>query len=432
MKKKKINFHQLFNNNRFIIIFSIVLAFAVWVSVSMTAGSDIEKTIRNVPVDLNVAKDSVPARFGLQVFGEDKYFVNVTVKGKSYVVSKLTAEDIKVTAQTKYVSASGKQELNLMAEPTEKERTDFTIQSLSEESIQVYFDTYKEAEYTLISEIKAEKGVIPSDEYIQEPEILSANTVKISGPTTEMNKIKTVVAHIQLKDPITATQTFDAQVIPRGEYDSTLQYLKINDGNGNGNGNITITIPVLKVKTLPVTVNFTNAPSYFIDNPLPFTCSPSSVRIAAAESEIDKMNSVSAGTIDFSKLGALKNQFIFDADSLRNVVVMDDTAKFKITVDASGMASAEYNVPKENVSLTNIPSGWKATVVQAGISNVAIVGSSDNLSGLQDGEIFAEVNFANLPLTEGTVKLPAKVYVKGKGNIWAYGNYNVFVSLSKS
>lgn len=430
MKNKKIDFHQLFNSNRFLIIFSVVLAFAVWVSVSMTAGADIEKTIRNVPVNLNVAKDSVPARFGLQVFGEDKYSVNVTVKGKSYVVSKLTAEDIKVTAQTKYVSTSGKQELNLMAEPTAKERTDFTIQSLSEESIQVYFDTYKEAEYTLVPEIKADNGVIPSDEYIQEPEILSANTVKISGPTTEMNKIKTVVAHIHLKEPITATQTFDADIIPRGEYESTPQYLKINDGNGNGN--ITITIPVLKIKTLPVTVNFTNAPSHFIDNPLPFTCSPSSVKIAAAESEIDKMTSVSVGTIDFSKLGALKNQFTFDADSLKNVVVMDNTSKFKVTVDASDMTSAEYNIPKENISLVNIPEGWKATVVQAGIQSVSIVGSPDNLSSLQSSEIHAEVNFANLSLTSGTIRLPARVYVKGKGDIWAYSSYGVFVSVSKS
>lgn len=66
---------------------------------------DIERTIHNVPVDLNVSKDSVPSRFGLQVFGENHYQVDVTVKGKSYVISKLTADDIKVTAQTKYISS---------------------------------------------------------------------------------------------------------------------------------------------------------------------------------------------------------------------------------------------------------------------------------------------------------------------------------------
>lgn len=428
MSKKKIDLHKLFDNNRFVIVFSIVLAFVVWISVSMTAGADIERTIRNVPIDLNVAEDSVPSRFGLQVFGEEKYLVNVTVKGKSYVVSKLTAADIKVVAQTKYVSTSGKQELNLIAEPTEKDRTDFTIQSLSEESIQVYFDTYKEAEYTLVSEIKADNEVIPSDEYIQEREILSAHTVKISGPTTEVNKIKTVVAHIHLKEPITTTQTFDAEILPRGEYESTPQYLTVNDGNSN----VTITIPILKVKTLPVTVAFTNAPAYFIDNPLPFTCSPNKVKIAAAESEIDKMTSVSVGTIDFEKLGALKNQFTFNADSLKNIVVMDKVNQFKVTVDASAMISAQYDVPKENISLINVPNGWNITLVQAGIPDVSIVGTQENLAGLQNKEIYAEVNFANISPVEGTRKIPARVYVKGKGNTWAYGNYEVFVSISKS
>lgn len=428
MKKKKIDFHQLFNDNRFVVVFSIILAFVVWVTVSMTAGADIEKTIRGVPVDLNVSEDSVPSRLGLQVFGEHQYQVDVTVKGKNYVVSKLTAEDFKITAQTKYVSSSGKQELNLIAEPADSGRTDFTIQSLSENSIQVFFDTYKEAEFTLVSEIKADKGIIPSDEYIQEPEILSTNTVKISGPTTEMNKIKKVVAHIQLDNPITTTQTFDAVIIPRGEYDSTLQYLTINGGNTN----VTITIPILKVKTLPVSVTFINAPSHFISNPLPFTCSPSSVKIAAAESIIDDMESVSVGTIDFSKLGALNNQFTFEASSLKNIVVMDDVSKFQVSVDASNMTSAEFSVPKENITISNVPSGFGAAVVQANIPSVSIVGSSSSLSGLKDSDIYAEIDFTNLSPAEGTRKLPARVYVKGKGDAWACGNYEVFVSITKS
>lgn len=428
MKKKKIDFHQLFNDNRFVVVFSIILAFAVWVTVSMTAGADIEKTIRGVPVDLNVSEDSVPSRLGLQVFGEHQYQVDVTVKGKNYVVSKLTAEDFKITAQTKYVSSSGKQELNLIAEPADSGRTDFTIQSLSENSVQVYFDTYKEAEFTLVSEIKAENGVIPSDEYIQEPEILSTNTVKISGPTTEMNKIKKVVAHIQLDNPITTTQTFDAVIIPRGEYDSTLQYLTINGRNTN----VTITIPILKVKTLPVSVTFINAPPHFISNPLPFTCSPSSVKIAAAESVIDDMKSVSVGTIDFSKLGALNNQFTFDPSSLKNIVVMDDVSKFKVSVDASNMTSADFNVPKENISISNVPSGFSASVVQANIPSVSIVGSSASLSGLSDNDIYAEIDFTNLSPIVGTRKVSARVYVKGKEDAWACGDYEVFVATVKS
>lgn len=427
MKKKKIDFHQLFNDNRFVVVFSVILAFAVWVTVSMTAGADIEKTIRGVPVDLNVSEDSVPSRLGLQVFGEHQYQVDVTVKGKNYVVSKLTAEDFKISAQTKYVSSSGKQELNLIAEPADSGRTDFTIQSLSENSVQVYFDTYKEAEFTLVSEIKAENGVIPSDEYIQEPEILSTNTVKISGPTTEMNKIKKVVAHIQLDNPITTTQTFDAVIIPRGEYDSTLQYLTINGRNTN----VTITIPILKVKTLPVSVTFINAPPYFISNPLPFTCSPSSVKIAAAESVIDDMKSVSVGTIDFSKLGALNNQFTFDPSSLKNIVVMDDVSKFKVSVDASNMTSADFNVPKENISISNVPSGFSASVVQANIPSVSIVGSSASLSGLSDNDIYAEIDFTNLSPIVGTRKVSARVYVKGKEDAWACGDYEVFVATVK-
>lgn len=292
----------------------------------------------------------------------------------------------------------------------------------------MFFDTYKEAEYSLVSEIKADKGVISSNEYIQEPEILSANTVKISGPTTEMNKIKTVVAHIQLDNPITNTQTFDATIIPRGEYDSTLQYLTVNGGKDN----ITITIPILKVKTLPTKVAFTNIPSYFIDHPLNVKCSPAYLRVAAAESIIDKMTYVTVGTVDFAQLGALKNTFTFNASSLNNIVVMDDVSKISAIVDGSGMTSAEFKIPKENIKAVNIPNGWKANIVQAEISSVSVVGNESAIASLQNKNIYADVDLAGVSLTEGTHKLPVRVYIKGRGDVWACGEYSVFVSLSKS
>ena len=35
--RKKVDFRELFSNNRFVLLFSIVLAFVIWTAISMTA-----------------------------------------------------------------------------------------------------------------------------------------------------------------------------------------------------------------------------------------------------------------------------------------------------------------------------------------------------------------------------------------------------------
>ena len=38
--RQKIDFRELFSNNRFVLLFSIVLAFVIWVAISMTASPE--------------------------------------------------------------------------------------------------------------------------------------------------------------------------------------------------------------------------------------------------------------------------------------------------------------------------------------------------------------------------------------------------------
>ena len=38
--RKKVDFRELFSNNRFVLLFSIVLAFVIWTAISMTASPE--------------------------------------------------------------------------------------------------------------------------------------------------------------------------------------------------------------------------------------------------------------------------------------------------------------------------------------------------------------------------------------------------------
>ena len=154
--KMPVNFRELFSNNRFVLLFSIVLAFVIWVAISMTASPEESYTVENVPVDFSLS-GSLPEQLGLQAFGDTDYKVDVVVYGKRYIVSNLEPEDIRVTPDLSYVSSSGKNDVTLVAQPASDD-AEFTVMSLSQTKVQVYFDTYKEASYPLEPDIVAHHG----------------------------------------------------------------------------------------------------------------------------------------------------------------------------------------------------------------------------------------------------------------------------------
>ena len=52
--RKKVDFRELFSNNRFVLLFSIVLAFVIWTAISMTASPEETFLIKDVPVDFSL------------------------------------------------------------------------------------------------------------------------------------------------------------------------------------------------------------------------------------------------------------------------------------------------------------------------------------------------------------------------------------------
>lgn len=421
--RKKINFRELFSNNRFVLLFSIVLAFVIWTAISMTASPEESYTVENVPVDFNLT-GSLPEQLGLQAFGNTDFKVNVVVYGKRYIVSNLKPEDIKVTPDLSYVSSSGKNDVTLVAKPAD-DNAEFTINSLSQTKVQVYFDTYKEVSYPLEPDIIADK-VIPDEGYIQESTYSSVSNVTVSGPTTEVNKVSKVVARVSLSEPLTTTTTLEAKITPIGEYGGVPQYLDINHGQTK----VTLTIKVLKLKELPVTVSYINEPLAYVANPLPVTITPARVTVAAEEAEIDAMESFSVGAIDFSELGMIRHTFTFPASAIKEVTVVDDSIKnFTVVIDASDKTSQTYTVSKNNITMLNEPDEFQATALED-IQNVTIVGPKKSIDALNADGIYAEVDLSTIKLSEGRQEVTARVYVRSFNDCWAYNTYRVSIQIT--
>ena len=435
--KAKINIKQtlssLLMNNRFLVVCSFVIAFALWLWVAIEQSPIITHVIEDVPVKIQY-ENSVPQNQGLQIFGKDDYTVDITVTGKKYIVSSLKADDFDVIAKTDTVVSSGKADLKVYAVAKDT-NTDFTISDYSDSSIEVFFDKPHEQEFFInvtISSIL--KEIVPENHKLGTP-IPSKSKVVISGPTTVLENIKSVDANINVDSVLRNRKSFNTHLTINAKDSSVIDetMLKIDGEDFNDTSStISVTLPVLKIVTLPTILEFKNAPAELINNTLPFQINPAKVQAAVPVEEVDRIDHYVVKVIDFADIYNIKNVYkvpveesesydIFDVDSGNNI------ESFTVTVDASQMATKTVAVPSSNISIKNNNSDYDISIVSQTSKTVTIVGDVNAINNVVGDDVMIVVDVANQTVSEDTKALKGNVIITISNKCWAVGECNVSV-----
>ena len=134
-----------------VLAISFLASIAIWFYVVVNVSPETTNTIKGVKVQID---NTIPSQFGLEVFGDSEFYVDVEVKGKKYLISSqnLSAEDIVIVAQTNNVDSAGFRTLTLKPEV---ESSNYTITHISQKSVDVYFDTPKTIQMVIEPEIIA-------------------------------------------------------------------------------------------------------------------------------------------------------------------------------------------------------------------------------------------------------------------------------------
>lgn len=434
MSKKKLGFiNKIFYNNKYLFVFSIILAIIIWVSVVMEFSPETTYVISDVPVKVSTSETSAGIA-GLKPFGTEDLKVDVTISGPRYSIrtTDVSSDNFKVEAIISNVTSVGYHTLQLKASIVDKSAT-YTIKSVSKDSINVYFDNYTR-EKVLPLELK---GVPQTNLAVEgtycEGAVLSQNTITVSGATYQINelgdKIYATFDSSKLSFPLKETANFDVDILLQDENGNKLQFVNIVD-----NVKITGTIPVLEIKNLDTSVSFKNVPKtsgISMPSNISYTISPSSVDAAAAKDVLGSMNMLDVGVIDFREVAAGTNIFTFKVEDITSAKVVEDIEEFTVTVNASNVSSAVMSIPIKNAEITNVPSGYKASLVEKvySIENVTFVGPLSTIENLDADDIKVTVDLNGISeVSEGNHNVNAIISINQNG-VWAYGKYNVSVKL---
>lgn len=416
MKIKKLN--SLFQNNLFVFVLSLLISVVIWLLVVINVSPQTTRVIKDVKVTID---DTVPSQFGLEVFGESEFVVDVTVKGKKYQIStgNLSADDIVVTAVTTNVDAPGFRTLQLRAEPV-SENASYTISSVSAKTIDVYFDTAKTVQFVVEPNIITDGFPVVEDGFTCGEISLSEPSVVITGPSTQVNRIEKVVADCVLDKSLNSNLSLETAIVPLDDKNkSDFDYLSMSVER------TVVAIPVLRTKTVNTAVNFKNIPKNYVASPLKYKISPAKETFNIFVDEYEKATSYDVGTIDFKTLSPTNNRFVFSSHKLP--VAEGGAKEFIVTVDMSGFSQEYISVSQDKIKVNN-PEKLDYTISDYP-NSVVIVGPDSELSGITKDNIYLEIDLSQVEAEEGeTVVIPALITVESD-TCWVYGTYDIEITL---
>ena len=241
MLKSKKKLSDIIHNDKLILVFSFVAAIIIWLGVVINVSPETTRTIQNVKVTID---NTVPSQFGLEVFGDNEFYVDVTVKGKKYLISSLKPEEISVIAQTNNVDSAGVRTL-LLKSDSDFGGSDYTVSAISQKSVDVFFDVPKTVQMVIEPQVVADGFPVVEKGFTSGNINLSETSVTVTGPSTEINRIEKVVAQLVLEKSLSSNNSADAEIILLNDKNRTdFKYVTMNLDK------VVLTIPVLRISSI--------------------------------------------------------------------------------------------------------------------------------------------------------------------------------------
>lgn len=413
--------HNLFYNNKYLAIFSFILAVVFWVIVVMEFSPETTYEIKDVPVAIKV-ENSTAEKLDLHPFTDKEFKVDVTIKGKRYAINKneLSADDVTVNANLNYVDSVGLHSLQLVATKTDR-ASDFEIVSLSNEEIEVYFDLYKEIEIAL--KVKPLPEDLVADGYYCKEPVVSPDTIVIGGAATQIDLVDRENIYAKI-DPdelastsgIKKTKHFNSKIDLVDSYGNIINFIDIKE-----NSNVVITVPVMKKAEFETSVEFFNMPENYEDYINDISITPETLNVCATSDVISSLESIVVGRIEFSELKEGQNVFTFEKEDFgANLTISDNIDKATVIIDVQNVASKTVSINSGSINFIN-PDNLTVSLVEdySTIKDIVIYGPEEDIESITSESISATVNLSGYAGETGRDTVVVDIGVSNN-KCWAY------------
>lgn len=434
MRIKSGFFDKIFFNNRFLMVFSLLLSVALWATVKINFSDNTTRIISGVSVSID---STLASESDFVPFGSEGLTADIEVSGKSYAINShsLSKDDITIEAVSGYVDAAGYKVLSLTAKTSQ---AGVSVVSVNPSTVTVFYDKKAKGTFNVEASLKNAPAELVKSGYRAGQPVASLSTVDVSGPATVVAKIKKVFFKAVLDEaelPLTATKELAADITFDMDNDRGAQFL-VCESIENATSAATVTVPVSRVKTVPTVVKFINEPAAFENNPPRVTIYPSKVEISYNPQDETDYESYNVGTVDFRSISNGVNTFEFEADEKSAVNLTDTSIKrFTASINMNTQSKKTIDARKSEVVVLNPADGcaYDVDLSRGGLESLTLVGPRASLDKITADKLRIEINVSSLS-SERKARQNAEIsnisiQTDEARECWVYGRYSAEIKV---
>jgi len=450
-EKRRISFDWLYTNKSLAII-SVILAIACWVMITLYVSDDSKTVITDVPIMIDTQDlEEFHELQLIAITSPDSMVdgkIDIEISGSIYEISRVTAEDISVTAQLNNVTAAGEHLLQLTIscgghDVSARVKDGHTF-------MRVWFDRIQQKKITADRVIV--NGVsTSSDDLIIGDYYSSIKSLTVQGPESVMENVATAQITANVDRALSASEKVagtisyldaDGNVISADDtkWITILDYNDIGSQEGAAMAGepsaemITVMIPIRKQIELPITVPIRNVPEGFDVSSLKYFVNPATITIEGDIDAIDKLaasGSYAVEGIDLSSLYIGGRSFTLPLNLSSGVEELNGRTEVSVTFDISGYATRRFTL-ENNGSFGLAKSDGVTGRVLTDSVEIVVIGPKKQVNALSEDDFVVMADMSTYDGTSGQRKMPAIIQIKNAPQCWVYGDYTLTVAPDKA
>ncbi len=414
------------SGNFYLMLFSIVLAFVIWIIMSLTVFPETTITLKDVPIDFSL-DGSYADVAGISVMKTSVDSVNVVISGERYLIGDYAADDIHVGINVDAVRATGSYELSLVV--TSVNGDTIEVDQIEPSSVKVDFDymvtkTFSVEDGTLVADVS---NLAAADGYIiDEDEItISPSTIEVYGPQDYIDQITSIAVKVDNAATIQSTMTSNLNSVILYSGNDVFE----NEDVTINNESFEVTVPVYMLRDVDLSVTLTSTVDSFDLSSITYSINPSSILVRSQTTDLNNLDPINLDYISVNKI-TVGSVFDVTIDKSSNYENISGIETATVTFDLDGYSEKAVTISNSQIYIMNSSGDKTVTVEQAQVQNVILVGPTDVLEQISSSDVVAEIDmldYANTNVNYTIMDLT--IYVPGYDNVWCYGTYRVYVSI---
>lgn len=437
--KRRFSLSQLMHNDKLMMLVSLLLAILIWALVVFGPSNTQEQVISGVPISVTL-NDYATETLNLRIIDGANATATVKVKGLRSVVSRLSATDIMITADTGNIIKEGTYTLPLRV----VSNGDYTIQSVvgpngNNDTVKVTCDVWREAFFPVSVEMPNLSVADTKNYQIGTPVISNAvvvdGLVTISGSRSDINRVHSVVAVISDEASLSESSVFTAKLEARDEAGNvidTVAFVNAEDAT------VSVTVPVLVYRSADLKPKLLNVPAGYKNVNSLVTVTPSKLELWGVPSEVDDFIAMIQEqlVIDFALLSPdnlTRDIYLSASDGIR-MINGEESVSLRVNLYNIVSKNFEVTVSEENFVAKNVPKGYTATAKQTKVI-VTLCGPARVINSLKTTDITITANLPNG--SNGMQTVLASVSAPKNNTVWPIytngkGGMDLLVSIDKA